>query len=87
MPHKQKITRVIMDYLNSIGGCAALELKQADQPTVMAAYRGRAYFYEIMSRPTEDPTSLQLDKLQRWCEAAEVARFAWKLDDVKKDIP
>ena len=84
------IQRRILDYLNSLPGCRAVNnhgngYQGAGRPDIFACYRGRFLVLEVKNEKGQ-PTKLQLHELAKWQAAGAVAGIVRSVDDVRKLI-
>ena len=85
-----KIVKQILKHLNRIDGARAVKVHGgpysiAGEPDVDCVINGQSFKIEV-KYPGEEPTKLQLKRLQMWREAGAVAEWVTSLDEVKKII-
>lgn len=89
-PREAAIQAAILRYLNGLPGCRAENnhgngWQGAGRPDIYGCYRGRMIVIEV-KRPGEQPTKLQMHRLEQWAAAGAVAIVAVSVEDVKQAI-
>ena len=80
----------ILKYLNGLPGCKAIKMHgnqyvEAGTPDIFCCYRGRPVLLEL-KLPGNEPTVIQLKRLEEWRAAGAVAEWVTSLEDVRRII-
>jgi Holliday junction resolvase len=91
MPKESTIQKKILDYLNNLPNCKAVNnhgsaWQESGRPDIFACYHGRFLALEVKKNEKEKPTKLQLHELKKWEEAGAISAVVRSLEEVKQII-
>ena len=88
MSSERAIVKAILAYLNGLPGCLARKrwgggLGVAGDPDITGCLNGRHFEFEV-KRPGEQPTPLQMRRLDEWRRAGAVAAVVTSVAEVRE---
>ena len=88
MSSERAIVKAILAYLNGIPGCLARKrwgggLGVAGDPDITGCLNGRHFEFEV-KRPGEQPTPLQMQRLDEWRRAGAAAAVVTSVAEVQE---
>ena len=87
MTSERAIVKAILAYLNGLPNCLARKrwgggMGVVGEPDIDACIRGRSLQLEV-KRPGENPTQLQVRRLEEWRKAGAVVGVVVSVDDTR----